>query len=129
MPMKNPISTSLTFTALVLLTNVVMAVERPNVVYITADELGDYEPGFMGGRNIRTPNLDRPAAEGMRLSNMFAGSLVCAPTRCRLMTGKHAEHASVRTSANPWIPGPFAQDGTSRPHSVSATHDIASPKK
>ena len=49
---------------------------RPNIVLILADELGYYEPGFMGGRTIRTPNLDRLAVEGMRFTNMFAGTFV-----------------------------------------------------
>lgn len=71
-------------------------VKRPNVIYIIDDELGYYEPGFMGGQNIRTPNLDRMAAEGICLRNLYAGSSVCAPTRCCLMTGKHSGHTSVR---------------------------------
>ena len=58
---------------------------RPNVVYIMADELGYYEPGFNGGTTIQTPNLDRMAADGMRFKNLFAGSAVCArrAQRCR----------------------------------------------
>lgn len=71
---------------------------RPNVVCIVADELGYYEPGFNGGRMIQTPNLDRLAAEGMRFTNLFAGSSVCAPTRCCLMTGKHSGHSSIRVN-------------------------------
>lgn len=70
----------------------------PNVVCIVADELGYYEPGFNGGRTIQTPNLDRLAAEGMRFTNLFAGSSVCAPTRCCLMTGKHSGHSSIRVN-------------------------------
>ena len=70
----------------------------PNIVYIMADELGYFEPGFMGGETIQTPNLNRMAAEGIRFSNFFAGSSVCAPTRCCLMTGKHSGHASVRAN-------------------------------
>ncbi|MCC6511853.1 MAG: arylsulfatase, partial [Pirellulaceae bacterium] len=70
----------------------------PNIVYIMADELGYFEPGFNGGTNIKTPNLDRMAAEGMRLTNIFAGSSVCAPTRCCLLTGKHSGHTSVRVN-------------------------------
>jgi len=54
---------------------------KPNVIYVMADELGYYEPGFMGGQNIHTPALDRMAAEGIRFDNLFAGSSVCAPTR------------------------------------------------
>ncbi len=72
------------------------AADRPNIVHIVADELGYYEPAFMGGKNIRTPHLDRMAAEGMKFTNMFGGSSVCAPTRCTLLTGKHSGHSSVR---------------------------------
>jgi arylsulfatase A-like enzyme len=71
---------------------------RPNVVYLVADELGYYEPAFMGNPNIQTPNLDKLAAEGIVLRNMFAGSSVCAPTRCCLLTGKHSGHTSVRSN-------------------------------
>ncbi len=72
--------------------------DKPNIIYIIEDELGYYEPAFMGGKNIRTPNVDRLAAEGIRFNNLFAGSSVCAPTRCCLMTGKHAGHTSVRVN-------------------------------
>lgn len=75
-----------------------IAAEKPNVIYIMSDELGYYEPGFMGGRTIRTPNLDRMAAEGIRFNNLFAGSSVCAPTRCCFLTGKHSGHTSVRSN-------------------------------
>ncbi len=71
---------------------------QPNVIYLMADELGYYEPGFMGGVNIQTPNLDKMAKEGMRFKNLFAGSAVCAPTRCCFLTGKHSGHTSVRSN-------------------------------
>src|SRR5437868_6840113 len=70
--------------------------KKPNVIYIMADELGYYEPAFMGGTTIKTPNLDRMAAEGIRFNNLYAGSSVCAPTRCCLLTGKHSGRTSVR---------------------------------
>ncbi len=72
--------------------------ERPNIVFIMADELGYFEPAFMGGNNIRTPNLDKMAADGIVFRNLFAGSSVCAPTRCCLLTGKHSGHTSVRAN-------------------------------
>ena len=75
-----------------------LAAQRPNVIYLMADELGYHEPAFMGGKNIRTPNLDRMAAEGIVFKNMFAGSSVCAPTRCCFLTGKHSGHTSVRAN-------------------------------
>jgi arylsulfatase A-like enzyme len=71
---------------------------KPNVIYIMADELGYYEPGFMGGLTIQTPNLDRMAKEGVVFRNLFAGSSVCAPTRCAFLTGKHSGHTSVRSN-------------------------------
>jgi len=71
---------------------------RPNVIYIMADELGYFEPAFMGNPNIQTPHLDKLAAEGVVFRNMLAGSSVCAPTRCCLLTGKHSGHTSVRSN-------------------------------
>jgi arylsulfatase A-like enzyme len=63
-----------------------------------ADELGYYELSCLGNPNIQTPNIDRMAAEGIRFTQALAGSSVCAPTRCCLMTGKHSGHTSVRTN-------------------------------
>jgi uncharacterized protein (TIGR03067 family) len=74
------------------------AAETPNVVYIMADELGYYELSCMGNPNIQTPRLDRMAREGIRFTQALAGSSLCAPTRCCLMTGKHSGHTSVRTN-------------------------------
>ncbi|MCA9143309.1 MAG: sulfatase-like hydrolase/transferase [Planctomycetaceae bacterium] len=71
---------------------------RPNIVYIMADELGYYELSCVGNPNIQTPNLDRMAAEGLRFTQALAGSSVCAPTRCTLMTGKHSGHTSIRVN-------------------------------
>ena len=84
--------------AALLLLAAPLSAAPPNVVYLMADELGYYEPGFMGGKNIATPNLDRMAAEGMVFSQMLAGSSVCAPTRCCFLTGKHSGHTSVRVN-------------------------------
>ena len=89
----------LAFIAFLLVPGVASAQARkPNVIYILADELGYYEPGFMGGRNIRTPNLDRMASQGIRFNNLFAGSSVCAPSRSSLLTGKHSGRTSIRTN-------------------------------
>lgn len=72
--------------------------KRPNIVFIMADELGYYELGHMGHPHIKTPNLDRMAAEGMRFTQCLAGSPLCAPTRAVLLTGKHSGHTSVRSN-------------------------------
>jgi arylsulfatase A len=69
---------------------------RPNIVLILADDLGCFEPGCYGGKKIRTPNIDRLAAEGTRFTSAYSGSPVCAPSRCVLLTGLHTGHAHVR---------------------------------
>ena len=73
-----------------------IAGEKPNVVLILADDLGYGDLGCYGQRRIQTPRLDRMAAEGMRFTQFYAGSTVCAPSRCCLMTGLHSGHARIR---------------------------------
>ncbi|MEW6303486.1 MAG: arylsulfatase [Verrucomicrobiota bacterium] len=74
------------------------AARKPNIVFILADDLGYGDIGAFGQKLIRTPNLDRMAAEGMKLTQHYAGNAVCAPSRCVLMTGKHPGHAFVRNN-------------------------------
>lgn len=69
---------------------------RPNVIFIMADDLGYGETGVYGQTKIKTPNIDRLAAEGVRLTQHYTGAPVCAPARCVLMTGKHLAHAEIR---------------------------------
>jgi len=69
---------------------------QPNIIYIYADDLGYNEVGAYGQEKIRTPNLDRLAAEGMRFTQHYSGSAVCAPSRAVLLTGKHSGHAFIR---------------------------------
>ena len=79
-------------------TGTVRGENSPNVVYIMSDELAYFELGHMGNPYIKTPRIDQMAREGMRFTNALAGSPVCAPLRCNLMTGKHSGHASVRAN-------------------------------
>jgi len=71
-------------------------VVRPNIIWIMADDLGYGDLGCYGQKEIRTPCIDRLAGEGMRFTQCYAGSTVCAPARCVLMTGKHTGHCRVR---------------------------------
>ncbi len=72
---------------------------KPNIIYILADDLGYGDLGCYGQKQIQTPNLDQMAAEGMRFTAHYAGSTVCAPSRCCLMTGYHTGHALIRGNA------------------------------
>lgn len=68
----------------------------PNVIFILADDLGYGDIGPFGQKLIKTPNLDRMAAEGTRYVQSYTGATVCAPSRCSLMTGFHNGHAAIR---------------------------------
>jgi arylsulfatase A-like enzyme len=72
----------------------------PNIIFILADDLGYGDLGCYGQERIRTPNIDRLAAEGMRFTRHYAGSTVCAPSRSCLMTGLHTGHTKVRGNVN-----------------------------
>lgn len=79
--------------------------DRPNIIYIMADDLGWGDLGCYGQKRIHTPNLDTMASEGMRFTQVYAGSTVCAPSRSVLMTGLHTGHTRVRGNARvPLLP-------------------------
>lgn len=69
---------------------------RPNIVFIMADDLGYGDLGCYGQKLMRTPNIDRLAAEGMRFTQAYSGGSVCVPARAVLMTGLHNGHAPAR---------------------------------
>src|SRR6516225_11056424 len=85
--------------ALLLIVPGVHAQRKPSIIFILADDLGYGDLGCYGQKQIQTPNLDRMAAEGMRFTQCYAGSTVCAPSRCALMTGLHTGHCRVRGNA------------------------------
>ncbi|KKX49054.1 sulfatase-like hydrolase/transferase [Sphingobacterium sp. IITKGP-BTPF85] len=70
--------------------------DRPNIVFIMADDLGYGDLGAYGQQIIETKHLDALAKEGMRFDNFYAGTSVCAPSRAALMTGQHTGHTPVR---------------------------------
>jgi arylsulfatase A-like enzyme len=102
--MKTFLRTALT---IILLGGAARAAEKPNIVYFIIDELGYYELSLMGHPDFRTPHIDRMAAEGTRFTQFLAGSSVCAPTRCALLTGKHTGHSTIRNNGgfDPLLPG------------------------
>ncbi|MCS7269557.1 MAG: arylsulfatase [Gemmataceae bacterium] len=98
----------------------VQACERlPNIIMIVADDLGYAELGCYGQKWIKTPHLDQLAAQGMRWTHFYAGSPVCAPSRCALLTGKHTGHATIRNNRQ-YRPGEEGQFPL-RPDDVTLT--------
>ena len=69
---------------------------KPNVIFILADDLGYGDLGCYGQQKIRTPHIDQLAAEGMKFTQFYSGTSVCAPSRASLMTGLHTGHTPVR---------------------------------
>jgi len=72
---------------------------KPNIIFILADDLGYGDLGCYGQAKIKTPSLDKLAAQGMRFTQFYAGSTVCAPSRCALMVGQHTGHCLIRGNA------------------------------
>jgi arylsulfatase A len=70
--------------------------DKPNIVFILADDLGYGELGCYGQEKIKTPNIDRLATDGMRFTQHYSGAPVCAPARCVLLTGQNLAHAEIR---------------------------------
>jgi arylsulfatase A-like enzyme len=90
---------------------------RPNVVFILIDDMGYADIGCMGAKDIKTPNIDRLAREGLRFTNFYANAPVCTPTRAAFMTGRYQQRAGLewalgftaeqhRRSGDKWVPEP-----------------------
>ncbi len=78
--------------------------ERPNIVYILADDLGYGDLGCYGQKTLSTPNLDQMAAEGLKFTRHYSGSTVCAPSRCVLLTGLHTGNCAIRGNGEGELP-------------------------
>ncbi|RPD41160.1 arylsulfatase [Chitinophaga barathri] len=81
---------------MMLLTSVCMAQKKPNIVFIMADDLGLGDLGCYGQQKIKTPHIDKLAAQGMKFNSFYCGTSVCAPSRSSLLTGQHTGHTYVR---------------------------------
>lgn len=73
-----------------------VAQQKPNIVFILADDLGYGDLGCYGQKLIETPNIDKLAANGMKFTQYYAGTSVCAPSRSSFMTGQHTGHTPIR---------------------------------
>ena len=86
----------LTFLASASLTVGAMAGQKPNIIYILLDDAGYGDLSCYGQEKFQTPHIDRLAREGMKFTNHYAGSTVCAPTRSVIMSGLHTGHTASR---------------------------------
>lgn len=84
------------FTCLMLLVANLYAQQKPNVIFILADDMGYGDLGCYGQQLIATPNIDQLASAGIRFTQFYAGTSVCAPSRASLMTGLHTGHTPIR---------------------------------
>lgn len=89
---------TLCIAAVLLVATSAAAGRPPNIVYILADDLGWADVGCYGSDHLKTPRVDQLAAEGMRFTDHYSGSCVCAPTRSSLLQGLHTGHARVRAN-------------------------------
>ena len=92
---------------------------KPNIIIILCDDMGYGDLACYGQRYIRTPNIDRLAAEGMRFTQAYAGSPVSAPSRATLMTGQHSGHTHVRGNREYWRGVPMVKYGGNEDYSVA----------
>lgn len=86
----------ISLTVLTSLTAKKSKTEKPNIVYILADDLGYGDLSCYGQKDFQTPNIDKLAEQGMKFYQHYSGSTVCAPSRCTLMSGLHTGHSSIR---------------------------------
>ena len=83
------------------LTGTVVGAEKPNVIYILADDLGIGDLSCYGQKKFTTPNIDRLANEGLQFTNHYSGNTVCSPSRAVLMSGVHSGRCYIRGNSNP----------------------------
>ncbi len=75
--------------------------ERPNIVFILADDMGYGDLSCYGSKYVRTPNIDRLSHEGTTFTQCYAGSGISSPSRCALMTGLNTGHTRIRDNQCP----------------------------
>src|SRR5215510_3860853 len=91
------------FTAISFLSCFVITAQKntkPNIIFILADDLGYGDIGCYGQQKIETPNIDKLAQQGIKFTQFYAGTTVCAPSRASFLTGLHTGHTAVRGNAS-----------------------------
>ena len=93
-------------------TNKTSQTQKPNIIYILADDLGYGDLSFTGQEKFLTPNIDKLAKDGMFFSQHYSGSTVCAPSRSSLMTGQHTGHTYIRGNREVQPEGQYPLDSS-----------------
>ncbi|XP_037588486.1 steryl-sulfatase [Cebus imitator] len=79
------------------------AASRPNIILVMADDLGIGDPGCYGNKTLRTPNIDRLASEGVKLTQHLAASPLCTPSRAAFMTGRYPVRSGMASHSLPGV--------------------------
>jgi len=101
------LAVAITAVTLTACTSDVEADDRPNIILLLADDLGYGDLSCFGSPAVKTPNLDRMAAEGMMCNRFYAGSAVCSPTRASVLTGRYPLRFDITrhfNDRNQWLP-------------------------
>src|SRR5947207_967943 len=88
---------------------------KPNVIFVLIDDMGYGDLGCMGAKDVRTPNIDRLAKEGVKFTDFYANAPVCTPTRAAFITGRYQQRTGLewafgftaeqwRRDGNKWVP-------------------------
>ncbi|MDF1739649.1 MAG: arylsulfatase [Verrucomicrobiales bacterium] len=96
------------------------AKEKPNVIYILADDLGYGDLSSYGQDKFETPNIDRLATEGLKFTAHYSGNTVCSPSRAVLMTGQHSGHSYIRGNLKGEVGAPLDPEMTVLPEVFKA---------
>src|SRR6187549_2400272 len=88
---------------------------RPNVILIMTDDMGYADLGSYGGKDIKTPILDRLARDGVRLTDAYANGVLCSPTRAALISGRYPQRGAIETALGPEGTRGLAVSGSSLP--------------
>ena len=91
------------------------ASSRPNVILIMTDDMGYADLGSYGAKDIKTPNLDRLARDGVRLTDAYANGVLCSPTRAALISGRYPQRGAIETALGPEGTRGLAVSGSSLP--------------
>src|ERR1051325_6109410 len=69
--------------------------KKPNVIFVLIDDMGYADLGCMGGKDAKTPNIDRLAKEGVKFTQFYANAPVCTPTRAAFITGRYQQRSGL----------------------------------